>query len=187
MKYCLIIASVLGLAACNAPSGNAPAGKDTGEKAANAAKQAEPAAGAHALIDGIYRTLAADSNQDSATILRRHGSSALVAALDADLAATPDGEIGTLDFDIFSNSQDPDIRDVQVLPAQCEATSACNVEVHFRNREDSNRIRFRLVHETAEWKIDNAALIEQNSADGWDLRDMLKQARSTVQSSETAS
>lgn len=128
---------------------------------------------AQAMLDSLYRRLSTDGDHDTHQLLTAHGSRALVSALVADRDATPVGEVGRLDFDPFSDSQDPLIRDVVVSAPARASGSACAIVVRFDNAGTPTRIRFALVRENGEWKIDDMLALAPDGTPRWRLRDLL--------------
>ncbi len=65
---------------------------------------------------------------------------------------THEGEIGVIDFDIFYNTQDPDIKNLVVSPAKIEGTKA-TVPVNFVNSTLKETVTYLMVQENGAWKI----------------------------------
>ncbi|UFZ05888.1 YbjP/YqhG family protein [Bradyrhizobium ontarionense] len=93
-------------------------------------------------------------------------------------ARTPKGEVGAVDFDPITNSQDPDVASFKVTPEKQEAdktTIAVTITGHRNERKDQadSVIRYDLVRETGQWKIDDI----RGAVDGkpWSIRAMLSE------------
>ena len=91
-------------------------------------------------------------------------------------AHTPKGDVGPVDFDPVTNSQEPDVKSFRVAPEKQEADKATlAVTIEGRNapaRKPADRtIRYQFVRDGAEWKIDDI----RGAGDGapWSIRDML--------------
>ena len=81
-------------------------------------------------------------------------------------------EVGALDFDPVSDSQDPMIKDLKIEPASVQGDRA-QVGVSF-NRGDPKRdeLIYELVKENEQWRVSNIS--KKGSADeAWSLRQML--------------
>ena len=130
-------------------------------------------AGARTLLQALYAEVVPDGADDIDALLSRHGSRALVTALTADREATPPGEVGRLDFDPFSDSQDPEIRRVVVGMPVSGRADACQIDVRFDNAGTPTRIRFMLVRENGTWKIDDMLALGADDRPRWRLIDIL--------------
>jgi hypothetical protein len=91
-------------------------------------------------------------------------------------AHTPKGDVGPIDFDPVTNSQEPDVKTFKVATEKQETDKATlAVTIEGRNapaRKAADRtIRYELVREGAEWKIDDI----KSASDGepWSIRAML--------------
>jgi len=91
-------------------------------------------------------------------------------------ARTPKGEVGAVDFDPITNSQDPDVASFKVTPEKQQtdkATLAVTITGHRNERKEQadNVIRYDLVREAGRWKIDDI----RGAVDGkpWSIRQML--------------
>lgn len=156
------LVAIVAISACAAERAPMPARSDDADTTA-----------AQAMLDTLYRRLSTDGDHDTHQLLTAHGSRALDAALVADRDATPPGEVGRLDFDPFSDSQDPLIRDVVVSAPARASGSACAIVVRFDNAGTPTRIRFALVRENGEWKIDDMLALAPDGTPRWRLRDLL--------------
>jgi hypothetical protein len=91
-------------------------------------------------------------------------------------AHTPKGDVGPVDFDPVTNSQEPDVKSFKVETEKLETDKALiAVSITGRNtppRKAADRtIRYDFVREAAGWKIDDI----KGSSDGeaWSIRAML--------------
>jgi hypothetical protein len=91
-------------------------------------------------------------------------------------ARTPKGDVGPVDFDPVTNSQDPDVKSFKVVAEKQEADKA-TITVTIdgyqgpRPKPADQTMRYDLVREAGLWKIDDI----KGSADGepWSIRGML--------------
>ena len=91
-------------------------------------------------------------------------------------ARTPKGDVGPVDFDPVTNSQDPDVKSFKVVAEKQEAdkaTIAVTIDGHQgpRPKAADQTMRYEFVRETRLWKIDDI----KGTADGepWSIRGML--------------
>jgi hypothetical protein len=91
-------------------------------------------------------------------------------------AHTPKGDVGPVDFDPVTNSQEPDVKSFKVVATSLEAEKAViAVTLTGRNTpppKPADRIvRYDFVRDGADWKIDDI----KGASDGepWSIRDML--------------
>jgi hypothetical protein len=91
-------------------------------------------------------------------------------------AHTPKGDVGPVDFDPVTNSQEPDIKSFKVVVEKTEADKAViAVTITARNvppRKPADRtVRYDFVREAGNWKIDDI----KGASDGepWSIREML--------------
>ncbi len=91
-------------------------------------------------------------------------------------ARTPKGEVGAVDFDPVTNSQDPDVASFKVSSEKQEADRA-TIAVAIRGHGEARKeqadevIRYDFVREAEQWKIDDI----RGAVDGkpWSIRAML--------------
>ena len=103
-------------------------------------------------------------------------SKALVALWAKADAHTPKGDVGPVDFDPVTNSQEPDVKSFTVTAEQREADKAV-IAVTIagrgapRAKPADNTIRYNFVHDGRQWKIDDIS----GASDGevWSIRAML--------------
>lgn len=91
-------------------------------------------------------------------------------------ARTRKGEVGPVDFDPVTNSQDPDVKSFKVTAEKQEgekATIAVTIEGHQgpRTKPADQTVRYDFVRDDGQWKIDDI----RGFADGrpWSVRGML--------------
>jgi hypothetical protein len=97
-------------------------------------------------------------------------SKSLNALFDADDAATPEGDVGRIDFDPYIDSQDYDLADLKIGDPAMSGDTA-TVEVTFANFGDAEHLTYSLVKEGADWKIDDVT--SHNPDSMWSLRALL--------------
>jgi hypothetical protein len=92
-------------------------------------------------------------------------------------AHTPKGDVGPVDFDPVTNSQDPDVKSFKVEAEKLETDKAViAVTITGRNtppRKGADQVvRYAFVHEGDKWKIDDI----KGASDGepWSIRAMLE-------------
>jgi hypothetical protein len=104
-------------------------------------------------------------------------SKALVALWAKADAHTPKGDVGPVDFDPVTNSQEPDVKSFKVDAEKMEADRAViavTITGHRNDRKPADQVvRYDFVRE-ANWKIDDI----KGSSDGeaWSIRKMLMDA-----------
>jgi hypothetical protein len=93
-------------------------------------------------------------------------------------AATPKDEVGAIDFDPVTNSQDPDVKSFTLATEKLDAdkaTIAVTLTSRRAERVDAadKVVRFDFVHEGDKWKIDDI----RGAVDGkpWSIRELLTQ------------
>jgi hypothetical protein len=90
-------------------------------------------------------------------------------------AHTPKGDVGPVDFDPVTNSQEPDVKSFSAEAEKLEVGNAViAVTIVSRTpptRPADNLIRYNFVREGGQWKVDDIS----GSSDGeaWSIRDML--------------
>jgi len=82
------------------------------------------------------------------------------------------GEVGRIDFDFWSNSQDGDVSDVVVTKQDVEgAKNRQTIVVKFKNSGRQNEIHFYFEKTAAGWKLDDARSL---TGEAWTLSLILK-------------
>jgi len=104
-------------------------------------------------------------------------------------AATPKDEVGAIDFDPVTNSQDPDVKSFTLATEKLDpakATIAVTLTSHRADRTNpaDNVIRYEFAHEGDTWKIDDI----KGAVDGtpWSIRALLTQYLKDVQNLKSA-
>ncbi|WP_410052142.1 DUF3828 domain-containing protein [Bradyrhizobium sp. SZCCHNS3004] len=113
---------------------------------------------------------------DSKAAKAKFLSKALIALWAKADAHTPKGDVGPVDFDPVTNSQDPDVASFKVTQEKMEADRA-TLAVSFtghrteRKNQADQIIRYDFVREGDKWKIDDI----KGAVDGqpWSVRAML--------------
>jgi hypothetical protein len=105
-------------------------------------------------------------------------SKALIALWAKAYAVTPKDEVGAIDFDPVTNSQDPDVKSFALATEKLDtnkATIAVTLTSHRADRTNpaDQVIRYEFVHEGDAWKIDDV----KGASDGtpWSLRALITQ------------
>jgi len=112
-----------------------------------------------ALLAAFYQPYLDDSfGEDDG----RFRSQDLQALYDQDAEITPEGEIGTLDFDPFISGQDYAISNLEIGEAEIDGDWA-TVVVSFDNFERPVTMDYDLVLEDDGWKIDDVAFRDATS------------------------
>lgn len=94
----------------------------------------------------------------------------------AEAKAEKDGEIGPIDFDLFTDSQDPEVRSVTVEPREATPdTATVRVGLFAAKKpkpgaEPYTTLDFVLKQENGGWRIDD---VKQVSSEPWSLRGLL--------------
>jgi hypothetical protein len=91
-------------------------------------------------------------------------------------AHTPKGDVGPVDFDPVTNSQEPDVKSFKVV-AENQDTEKAVISVTITGRNATRRkpadqaVRYDFVHEAGGWNIDDI----KGASDGepWSIREML--------------
>jgi hypothetical protein len=94
-------------------------------------------------------------------------------------AHTPKGDVGPVDFDPVTNSQEPDVKSFSVVAEKLEADRAV-IAVTIagrgapREKPADNTIRYNFVRDAGQWKIDDIS----GASDGepWSIRGMLTES-----------
>lgn len=115
---------------------------------------------------------------DTKAAKAKYLSQALIALWAKADAATPKGDVGPIDFDPVSNSQDPDVKSFTPVTEKLDAdraTIAVTLAGHRTEHVDAadRVIRYDFVREGGKWKIDDI----RSAVDGkpWSIHDLLTQ------------
>jgi Protein of unknown function (DUF3828) len=101
---------------------------------------------------------------------------------DAD-AHTPKGDVGPIDFDPVTNSQDPDVGEGKVTTEKLDADKAV-IAVTITGRRvpapkpEDQVIRYNFVRDDGQWKIDDISGVGDGEA--WSVRDILRESLKEV-------
>jgi hypothetical protein len=106
-----------------------------------------------------------------AGLREKYLSNGLRAALAEMEKRTPEGDISNLDFDVVSDSQDPDVHDLRIS-AENETPEKAVVVANFKSHDDAERtvLRYDLVQEDGAWKINN---VEASGKSHWRVSDII--------------
>ncbi|MBR1173534.1 DUF3828 domain-containing protein [Bradyrhizobium sp. KB893862 SZCCT0404] len=145
---------------------------------AETAAPADPAA----ILTAIYTRAAKGKGDGGAAFVienkaakAKYLSKALVALWAKADAHTPKGDVGPVDFDPVTNSQEPDVKSFKVDAEKMEADKAIvavTITGHRNDRKPADLIvRYDFVREAGSWRIDDI----RGSSDGeaWSIRKML--------------
>jgi hypothetical protein len=140
----------------------------------------EPAA----IVTAIYTRAAAGKGDgggafiiESKAAKAQYLSKSLVALWAKADAHTPKGDVGPIDFDPVTNSQDPDVKSFTVTAEKSEADKA-TIAVVFASHQPTRRaidqtVRYDFVREVKQWKIDDIRGATEGKP--WSVRGMLKE------------
>ncbi|MEO6842483.1 MAG: DUF3828 domain-containing protein [Bradyrhizobium sp.] len=104
-------------------------------------------------------------------------SSALIALWAKADAHTPKGDVGPIDFDPVTNSQDPDVKSFKVAAEKLEADKAA-ITVTItgarpRSKPANQTVHYDFVRDGDKWKIDDIKGSDDGTA--WSIRGMLEE------------
>jgi hypothetical protein len=93
-------------------------------------------------------------------------------------ANTPKGDVGPIDFDPVTNSQEPDVKSFKVVTDKLEADNAVIVVTitgrSARAKPSDDIIRYSFVRDDGKWKIDDISSTLDGEA--WSIRDILSES-----------
>jgi Protein of unknown function (DUF3828) len=136
-----------------------------------------------AIVNAIYARAAKGKGDSGGTFIienkaakAKYLSKALVALWGKADAHTPKGDVGPVDFDPVTNSQEPDVKSFSVVAEKLEADKAV-IAVTLagrgapREKPADNTVRYNFVRDDGQWKIDDIS----GASDGepWSIRGML--------------
>jgi Protein of unknown function (DUF3828) len=136
-----------------------------------------------AIVNAIYARVAKGKGDsggafviESKAAKAKYLSKSLVKLWAAADAHTPKGDVGPVDFDPVTNSQEPDVKSFKAVAEKLDADKAV-IAVTIagrgapRTRPADNTIRYNFVRDNGQWKVDDIS----GSSDGeaWSIRDML--------------
>ena len=93
-------------------------------------------------------------------------------------AHTQKGDVGPIDFDPVTNSQDPDVKSFKVATEKLEADKAV-IAVTItgrtaRAKPSDDIVRYNFVLDAGKWKIDDISSTIDGEA--WSIRDLLSES-----------
>ena len=136
-----------------------------------------------AIVDAIYARAAKGKGDtgggfviETKAAKAKYLSKALVALWAKADAHTPKGDVGPVDFDPVTNSQEPDVKSFTVVTEKLEADRAVIAVTIVgrgapRAHSVDNTIRYNFVREAGRWKIDDISGTSDGEA--WSIRQML--------------
>ena len=114
--------------------------------------QAETTSGPAAAISAIYK--AYQSAPSNGPDVGKVYSARLQALIDADAKATPEGEVGKIDWDVFVDGQEWEISELKIAVVSEDADRA-QVSASFKNMGEPREMLFDLVREGGRWLVDD--------------------------------
>jgi hypothetical protein len=137
----------------------------TNAAAAETAAAAQTVVAPDALIKDLYKT----HDKNYGAIVQGKNRAILDKYFDKNLGGliwkdmtTNQNEVGVIDFDIFYNTQDPEIKNLVVGAAKINGDKAV-VPVTFDNFKEKNSINYNLIKEKSVWKISDIDYGEGNT------------------------
>jgi hypothetical protein len=157
--------------------------------AAIAPALAEPASPADpvAILTAIYTRVAKGKGDGGGAFVienkakAKYLSKSLIALWTKADAHTPKGDVGPIDFDPVTNSQEPDVKSFRVAAEKLEADKAAvavTLTGHEKRKTPADEVvHYDFVREGNAWKIDDI----KGSEDGqtWSIRGMLEESLKT--------
>lgn len=142
-----------------------------------------------AIATAIYTRVAAGKGDSGGSFVidgkaakAKYLSKSLIALWAKADAHTPKGDVGPVDFDPVTNSQDPDVKSFKVTTEKIEADAALlavAITGHHGDRKNvaDQVMRYAFVREAGQWKIDDI----KGAVDGeaWSIRAMLTESLKT--------
>ena len=139
-----------------------------------------------AIVTAIYTRAAKGKGDGSGAFVienkaakAKYLSKSLVALWAKADAHTPKGDVGPVDFDPVTNSQEPDVKSFKVVATSLKAEKAViAVTITGRNapprKPADQTVRYDFVRDAGDWKIDDI----KGASDGepWSIRDMLAES-----------
>jgi len=135
-----------------------------------------------AILTAIYTRAAKGKGDGGAAFVienkaakAKYLSKSLVALWAKADAHTPKGDVGPVDFDPVTNSQEPDVKSFKVDAEKMEAdkaTIAVTITGHRNDRKPADLIvRYDFVREAGSWRIDD--ITGASDGEAWSIRKML--------------
>lgn len=122
------------------------------------------------LITALYAYDTAETADDAPSPYTPFFSRSLNELLQNDADATPEGEVGAIDFDPVISGQDGEAKNVEMSPPILMDDRA-ELEVSFRNGDEAVTLYYTLVREGKGWKVDDIA--NQQGENPWSVRALL--------------
>ena len=122
------------------------------------------------LITALYAYDTAETADDAPSPYTPFFSRSLNQLLQNDVDATPEGDVGAIDFDPVISGQDGEAENVEMSPPILMDDRA-ELEVSFRNGDEAVTLYYTLVREGKGWKVDDIA--NQQGENPWSLRALL--------------
>jgi hypothetical protein len=132
--------------------------------------RAQPADDPVALITAIYKVYQSSSDNPG---YENPYSKRLQALLDADAKATPKGDSGTIDWDVFVNGNDWELTNLRITLERKSATRA-EVRARFNNFKEPEDMLFSLIREDGRWVVDDIAATKKGGR--WTMSKILTHA-----------
>lgn len=138
-----------------------------------------------AIITAIYARAAKGKGDGGGAFVIENGaakakylSRSLIALWARADANTPKDDVGPIDFDPITNSQDPDVKSFKVVAEKLEADKAV-IAVTItgrtaRAKPSDDVVRYNFVREDGKWKIDDISGTLDGEA--WSVRDILAES-----------
>lgn len=123
-----------------------------------------------ALLNALYTYDTANSDDDAPSPYTPFFSRGLNRLLQADRDATPDGEVGAIDFDPVISGQEGEATNVRLTVPIMLGDNA-ELEVSFRNGSETVTLYYTLIRDQGGWKVDDIA--NQQGEYPWSLRELL--------------
>lgn len=120
-----------------------------------------------ALLEYAYKPYATGNFQDDNDVLYSKKLNSLFAAAEA---ATPDDDVGPVDFDVFVNGQDYQLTDLTIGDPTPEGEGVM-VPVAFKNFDAAQSLVFHLIKEGGGWRINDIESLTPDST--WRLTELL--------------
>jgi Protein of unknown function (DUF3828) len=150
---------------------------------------AEPASASDpvAIVTAIYTRAAKGKGDGGGFVIEnkvakaKYLSKSLIALWAKADAHTPKGDVGPVDFDPVTNSQDPDVKSFKVVAEKLEADKAAIAVTITGSRPGTKPadqvVHYDFVRDGDKWKIDDI----KGSGDGapWSIRRMLEESLKT--------
>jgi Protein of unknown function (DUF3828) len=167
-----------------------------GTKSSAPAKNSQPAKAPQgpaedpvAILNGIYARAAKGKGTGGAEFVMendaakaKYFSKSLIDLWARADANTPKEDVPPIDFDLVTNSQEPDVKSFTIATEKLEgdqATIAVTISGRMpRAKPSDNTLRYTYVREDGRWRIDDISGTIDGEA--WSLRDILKESLKAI-------